>query len=221
MHRFILPALLVCSLSLPACAPVSAQGTTPLQQHAHATPQSNTPDQPSDPPERIVRDTLTRISFTLPAGWNLSRSDGEISTFHLDARTAPRKAKLALVADIAYNPYPRSTFSGAFFYLSLTPESTAAECLAQASSKPASPTGTALVGDTTFHRGSDAHGKICTEARDTVYTALRHGSCIRFDLAINSFCGGEASGALDLTESQLTNIQQRLEAILNTVHFGS
>ncbi len=217
MLRVLLSAFL-CSMPLS----LYAQGTVTLPPHTLAAPaEPALPAQPSDPPERVIKDGLTHLSFTLPAGWNLSRNDGELSTFHLDARTAPHTARLALVADIAYNPYPRSTFSGALFYLSLTPRSTAAECLAQASSKPATPAGTVLVGDTTFQRGSDAHGKICTEARDTIYTALRHGSCVRFDLAINSFCGGEASGALDLTESQLTKIQQALEAILNTVHFGS
>jgi hypothetical protein len=68
-----------------------------------------------------------------------------------------------------------------------------------------------------FARGHDEQGSICTEARDTVYTAMHRGSCLRFDLTIHNFCGGEVSGAQDLTEKQLGAIQQRLEDILATV----
>ena len=170
---------------------------------------------------RTVSDAKAHLSFELPSGWNLSREDGILSTFHLDAETAATATGMRWVAQLGYNPYPLSTFSGALFYLSLTPHSTARACAAQATSKPAVPMGSAVVGDQSFDRGASMHGKICTEARDTIYTALRRGSCVRFDLVINSFCGGEVSGAHDLTEAQLRAIELRLEGILHTVRFDA
>lgn len=187
----------------------------PMPKPAQAIPD------PMSPPAQVVEDSRTHVRFQLPAGWNLTRRDGELSTFHLDARTAPKGAELRAVADLDFNPYPRSTFSGALFYLSVTPRSTAAACAAQAGGRPAQATGTVPVGDVPFHRGHDEHGKICTEARDDIYTALRGGSCVRFDLAMNSFCGGEVSGAQDLTEAQIDAIEGRMQGILATVRFTS
>ncbi len=209
MFRAILPFVFA--------AAAAAQSTPDL--HPHTVPLPAPSSEPTEPPARTVQDTPTHITFHLPAGWNLSRTDGELSTFHLDARSAPRRAQVRAVANLAFNPYPRSTFSGALFYLSLTPQSTPAECIAQASAKPNAPLGSTVIADVPFTRGHDAHGKICTEARDTVYTALRHGACLRFDLVLNNFCGGEVSGAQDLTEPQLQTLQQRLESILQTVRF--
>jgi hypothetical protein len=105
------------------------------------------------------------------------------------------------------------------FYLSLTPRSTAAACAAQTTIKPETALDAAIVGDLKFARGKDEHGHICTEARDVTYTAMRGGSCVRFDLAVNSFCGGDDSGAEDLTEAQLASLFKRLEGILDTVKF--
>lgn len=211
--------LLLYVLALMAGLPGHAQ-SSPLRARPVPMPKPATamPD-PVDPPPQTVEDARARLRFRLPAGWNLVRKDGELSTFRLDARTAPRRAELRAVAAIAFNPYPRSTFSGALFYLSVTPHSSAAACAAQVSSRPAQATGSVPVGDLTFARGHDEHGKICTEARDDVYTTLRGGSCIRFDLAMNSFCGGEVSGAQDLTESQIASIEARLQAILSSVQF--
>ena len=77
----------------------------------------------------------------------------------------------------------------------------------------------AVVADVKFSRGRDDHGHICTEARDVAYTAMHRGSCLRFDLAINSFCGGEVSGAQDLTDAQLGSLFDRMQKILDTVQF--
>ena len=175
--------------------------------------------EPTDPPAQTVEDSRTRLSFRLPAGWNLSRRDGEISTFHLDARSASRRTELRAAANLAFNPYPYSTFSGALFYLSVTPRSTMAACAAQTTTAPEKVLAPLTVGDLSFMRGLDEHGHICTESRDVTYTAMRQGSCVRFDLAVNTFCGGEVSGAKDMTDQELGHVFQRLEGILDTVQF--
>ncbi len=175
--------------------------------------------EPSSPPARDVQDAKDHLTFHLPAAWNLTMRDGEISTFRLDARTAPRPSQLRMVASLGFNPYPQSTFAGALFYVSSTPHATAAACAMQTALKPFTPLAPAQVGDQTFSRGKDEHGHICTESRDVAYTAMRGGSCLRFDLAINSFCGGDVSGAEDLTAAQLQAIYSRLMSILDTVRF--
>ena len=175
--------------------------------------------EPVVPAARKVFDAKSNVEFTLPAGWNLNRRDGEVSTFHLDARTASRRAEVRAVASLAFNPYPLSTFAGALFYLSVTPHSTAGACAAQSTAKPEVALSPAIVADTKFSRGKDEHGNICTEARDVAYTALRRGSCVRFDLAVNTFCGGEVSGAEEITEAQLGSIFKRMQGILDTVKF--
>ena len=62
---------------------------------------------------------------------------------------------------------------------------------------------------------------ICTEERDDVYTAIRGTTCYRFDLVINTFCGGEISGSRDMTVQQLEAVRRRLETILTSVSFDS
>jgi hypothetical protein len=173
----------------------------------------------SDRGSTTVKDQLTQAVLLLPAGWNVSREDGELSTFRLDAITATSRTDMRLVAQLGSNPYPLSTFSGALFYLSLTPHSDASGCKAQAISKPAVPMGTEVIADRSFNHGATMHGTICTEARDSIFTAMHKGSCVRFDLVINSFCGGEVSGAQDMTEAQLADLQRRLHDILQTVRF--
>ncbi len=182
-------------------------------------PQREVPD-PATPTAQTVTDAKTHVTFRLPGAWNLNRKDGEVSSYRLDARTAPRTAELRAVASLAFNPYPLSTFAGALFYLSVIPHSTEAACAAETTTKPDKPLASAIVGDVKFNRGKDEHGKICTEARDVAYAALRGGSCVRFDLAVNTFCGGEVSGAEEITEAQLGAIFKRMEGILDTVHFG-
>ena len=176
-------------------------------------------DDPKSPAARTVEDAVAGVSFRLPAGWNMERRDGELSTFHLDARTVPARARLRLVANMSWNPFPRSTFSGALFYVSVTPRSSAVSCAAQTTTAPDTKIPGAVIDDVKFSRGKDEHGGICTEARDIAYTAYRRGSCLRFDLAVNTFCGGEVSGAQDITDKQLTAVFGRMEGILQTLRF--
>ena len=170
---------------------------------------------PAAPPAHTFRDTHHGVSFQIPAGWNFSRKDSDISTFNLDARTAPHNAQMRAVATIAFNPFPASTFSGAIFYFSVTPHTTEAECRAQA---PGAVSAVPIDG-VSFTRGHDEHGTICIEARNEIYTVQRTNSCYRFDLVINTFCGGEVSGVRDITPQQIDAVRKRLESILNTVRF--
>ena len=171
------------------------------------------------PAARTVTDNAAGVTFRLPAGWNMEQKDGELSTFHLDARTASKRAQLRVVANMNWNPFPQTTFSGALFYLSVTPRTSAVLCAGQTTTKPDTKIAGAVIDDVRFNRGKDEHGGICTEARDIAYTAFRAGSCVRFDLAVNTFCGGEVSGAQDMTDTQLTAVFGRMEGILQTVTF--
>jgi hypothetical protein len=177
--------------------------------------------EPTTPPAHPFHDTRHGVSFQIPAGWNFSGKDSDLSTFNLDARTAPRNAQMRAVADIAFNPFPSSTFSGALFYFSVTPHTTEAECRAQASAQTLRTVTTVPVDGIPFTYGYDEHGTICTEARSEIYTAQRNNACYRFDLVINTFCGGEVSGARDITPQQVDAVRKRLEAILSTVKFDA
>jgi hypothetical protein len=121
-----------------------------------------------------------------------------------------------------FNPFPYSTFSGALFYFSVTPHIKEADCAGQAISPDAPPSAQANAVDVQdiagmkFTHGHDEHGELCVEARDEVYTAYRKGSCYRFDLAINTFCG-VSSAARDITEEQVYSLNQRMAHILSTV----
>ena len=178
--------------------------------------------EPTTPPAQPFHDTHYGVSFQIPAAWNLSRKDSDLSTFSLDARTAPRTAQLRAVADIAFNPFPYSTFSGALFYFSVTPHAKEADCTQQASVKPPRTPSTTPIGGISFTHGYDEHGGICIESRDEIYTAYRNKSCYRFDLVINTFCGGEAGGgARDITPRELEAIRKRMQTILDSVHFDA
>jgi len=173
---------------------------------------------------KSFQDPIYKVSFRYPANWTFSRKDGEISTFHLDARSAPRTARLRAVAAISENPFPASTFSGAYVYLSVTPHSSAASCARQAlPPNPGKAKGSPVhvFGDIRFNYGHDEQKHICTTERDEVYTAYRRGSCYRFDLAINNFCGGEVSGVKDISQKELDDVRGRMEAILGTVRFDA
>jgi hypothetical protein len=172
--------------------------------------------EPTTPPARAFHDARSGISFKVPAGWDLNRRDHEVSTFGLDARSSIKTTQLRAVADITFNPFPQSTFSGAYFYASVTPHLSDADCARQASAKSASPE-TNQVAGIRFSHGHDEHGGVCIESRDEIYTTSHNGSCYRFDLVINSFCGGEVSGVRDINDRQLDSVRKRLEAILNTV----
>ena len=177
--------------------------------------------EPISPPPQNFTDPRLRVSFHLAPGWNLSRRDHEVSTFHLDARTAPPTTQLKAVASLAFNPFPLSTFSGAFFYLSVTPRSTEAACEEQAHGGAEKPLNNLPVAKIPFARGLDEHGHLCTESRNVTYTAMRRGSCLRFDLTVNTFCGGDVTGVRELTDVELAKVFQRMEGILETVQMDS
>jgi hypothetical protein len=170
-------------------------------------------------------DPTYKISFDYPANWSFARADHEISTFHLDARSAPRNASMRAVAAMPENPYPLSTFSGAYVYFSVTPKSSESACAKQAappkmSATPKSSRATAKVtiADIPFTNGHDAQREVCIIQLDDVYTTLHRGACYRFDLAINKFCS-QVSGAKDLSGKELDQVRSRLEAILSTVRY--
>ena len=173
---------------------------------------------PKDAKTLDFRDSHYGVRFSVPLGWTVNRKDGEVSTFHLDARSASPHSEMRSVVAIQFNPYPYSTFSGARFYYSVERHSTDAECAAQATGPSISQEmkDTQDIGGMNFVHGHDEHGQICVEARDEVYTAYRKGSCYRFDLAMNTFCS-VSSGAQDLTDTQLQQIDQRMADILSTV----
>ncbi len=181
---------------------------------------------PKTPPARMFHDGRYGISFQVPAGWNMTTRDGDVSTFRLDARSALSTTRMRSVANMSFNPFPASTFSGALFYASVTPGLTAAQCKGQAAGAASATKAVSLeprlvspaqVGGMAFDHGHDEHGGICTESRDEVYTALRKNGCYRFDLVINNFCGGDVSGVKDMTAKELDAVRKRLEAILTTV----
>jgi hypothetical protein len=174
---------------------------------------------------RTFHDSTYKISFDYPANWDFTQRDREISTFHLDARSAPKNASMRAVAAMAENPYPLSTFSGAYVYFSVTPKSTESSCAKQAAppSMTATPkasrgTSKVTIADIPFTHGHDDQREICITQRDDVYTTLHRGACYRFDLAINSFCG-QVSGVKDITDKELDQVRSRLESILATVRF--
>lgn len=188
-----------------------------------ACAQLASPPKPPDigalPPPRHIHDSRYGVTFDLPAGWNVTERDGDVSTFALDARTAAGNARMRQVAQLAFNPFPASTFAGALFYFSVTPHATEHSCAAQASAQVPRLPSNADIGGLTFAHGYDEHGAICTEARDEIYTALRRGACLRFDLVLNTFCGGDVSGVRSMSPAQIETVRKRLEAVLTTVRF--
>ena len=190
--------------------------------NAHA--QVSVPEAPPQNGKTLdFRDSHYGVRFRVPVGWTVNRKDGEVSTFRLDARTASSKTQMRGVLAIQFNPYPYSTFSGARVYYSVERHSSDAECASQATGPAIRTTGlsshsgdTQDIGGMNFVHGHDEHGQICVEARDEVYTAYRKGACYRFDLAMNTFCS-VSSGAIDLTDTQLEQIDQRMADILSTV----
>ena len=182
-----------------------------------AEAQMSVPDAPPANAKMLdFKDNHYGVRFRVPTGWTVNRKDGEVSTFHLDARTASRHTQMRGVVAIQFNPYPYSTFSGARVYYSVERHSSDAECARQATGPAVQNEDTQDIGGMNFVHGHDEHGQICVEARDEVYTAYRKGSCYRFDLAMNTFCS-ISSGALDLTDTQLEQIDQRMADILSTV----
>jgi hypothetical protein len=219
-----LTTLLSCTAIaiLTALATVSAQ-TRPIPGQPEPLPpmlRSQPPaPEPITPPARAFHDSHYGVTFTVPAAWNLNRRDFEVSTFNLDARTAAHTAQLRAVANINFNPLPYSTFSGAFFYFSVTPHTTADQCSFQASAKAPRAVTVTPVGGVPFTHGYDEHGGICTESRDEIYTTPRNNLCYRFDVVINTFCGGDVSGVKDITGRELDSVRTRMQTILDSVKF--
>ena len=87
---------------------------------------------PAATPSRTFHDTANHLAFDYPADWTFSHTDGEISTFHREIPSAPGSSLLRAVVAMPENPFPASTFSGAYLYFSVTPRSSAAECADQA-----------------------------------------------------------------------------------------
>lgn len=175
--------------------------------------------EPTTPAARDFHDSRYKVSFHIPAAWNFTQKDGEVSTFHLDARSAGSKAQLRAVATIAFNPYPLTNFSGALFYFSVRPHATEAECMTEASGPKQAKVDEIVLDGVSFAHGHDeSGGHVCVEQRDEVYTAERKGACYRFDLAMNSFCS-DMSGAREMTEAERANVRGRMETILKSVRF--
>jgi hypothetical protein len=169
---------------------------------------------------RTFHDPTWKLSFDYPGDWTFANQDGEISTFHLDARSAPRTSTLRAVTAFSENPFPDSTFAGGYVYFSVTPHSSASACTKQASSPVAKATPEpSQIAGIPFAHGSDQQKAICTVERDEIYTTFHDGACYRFDLAINNFCGGEVSGVKDITPTELDQVRARLQSILSTVRF--
>jgi hypothetical protein len=166
--------------------------------------------------EMSFHDSKYGVSFRVPPGWEFTRRDGEVSTFHADARSAPNSSLLRGVATLSFNPFPHSTLSGALFYYSVEPRSTDIECERQASGLKPEKREMQTIGGMSFAHGHDETGYICTETHDEIYTAYRKGACYRFDLVLNNFCGA-SSGAQDMSDEQFRDIEQRMTGMLSTV----
>ncbi len=220
------PILSSIGLALLTVLPAIAQSPSrPIPGKPEPVPpflQGKSPaPEPTTPPARPFHDARYGVSFTIPPAWNLDRKDGDVSTFHLDARNAAHTAQMRAVATINFNPHPYSTFSGALFYYSVTPNVTANQCAAQAIARAPRTVTTTTVAGVTFTHGYDEHGGICTESRDEIYTTRHNDACFRFDAVINNFCGGEVSGVQDITERELNDVRRRMQSILETVRFDS
>jgi hypothetical protein len=176
-------------------------------------------------PNKTFHDTAYKLSFDYPANWTFTTADSEVSTFHLDIRSAGPTTTMRAVTAMPENPFPASTFSGAYVYFSTTPKSSEAACALQATP----PTdGTVLVRPqpvqitgVTFNRGHEELRDVCIIQRDEIYTTYRRGVCYRFDLAINNFCGEQVSGVKDITSQELGQVRSRLESIFNTIRFDA
>jgi hypothetical protein len=197
----------------------SAFACAQKQPHAITTPVPQAPAPTATP--QSFRDKHYGVRFEVPPGWSLTRKDGQVSTFHLDARSAGSRSEVRGVAAIEFNPFPLSTFSGAMFYYSVQPHTDDLDCAAQAvnrsvDSKHSLQNSPQNIGGMDFAHGHDEHGSICVEARDEVYTAFRKGACYRFDLELNTFCA-ESSGAMELTVRQYNTIEAQMNGILDSV----
>jgi hypothetical protein len=165
--------------------------------------------------EQDFRDPQFGVRFKVPPGWEIARHDHEVSTFRMDARTAPPNLQMRSVVSLEFNPFPQTNLAGALFYFSVEKHAKAAECVQQATGK-GEPADTLQIGGMNFVHGHDEHGGVCVEARDEIYTAYRKGACYRFDLELNTFCA-VSSGAAEMNDKQIADIEARMTGILSTV----
>lgn len=216
---------------LPAALANAQVADTPKSDGQKTTPRPVTPRLPKpdlrgltipDLPQHLepaatdFYDPKYKVGFHVPAGWNFEKKDGLLSNFGVETRSARAHSDVRGVAAINFNPWPPTTFAGAIFYYSVIPKAQAAQCAAQASSRSVKPMPDAIIGSVPFHHGRDQHGRVCTEARDEIFTAMRGNACIRFDLVVNTFCA-DTSGAMEITPSQLKDVDVRLGGILDSV----
>ncbi len=173
------------------------------------------PEHP-EPSATSFSDPKYKVSFHVPAGWNFERHDGLLSNFGVETRSVVRRTDVRGVAAINFNPWPVTTFAGALFYYSVVPRASAEMCAAQLQRGHAKPLGDAEISGLTFRHGRDEHGRVCTEARDEIFTAMRGNACLRFDLVVNTFCA-ETSGAMEINAMQLKDVDSRLANILGSV----
>ncbi len=177
------------------------------------------PEEPEhpQPAARDFRDRKDGLTLRIPAGWDLEQKDGVLSSFQKDVSAMRGPFHLRAVATLTYNPYAYSTFAGAAFYFSTLTHSNAQVCASQTKAPTAKAQSDVAIAGIPFNHGQDHHGMICTESRDDVFTTMRGGTCLRFDLVVNTFCS-QTSGALELSPKQLGDIDTRLGGILQSIH---
>lgn len=182
---------------------------------AHAQ-HAKVPDAPAtDAQPQSFHDSKYGVRFQVPPGWSLSRQDGEISSFHLDAPTVPKSSEMRGAVSLEFNPFPQSVLSGATFYYSVEKHAKTDACAAEGDVATFAQDVQDIDG-AAFHHGHAERGAICVETRDEIYTLYRKGSCYRFDLEVNTFCS-VSSGASDLSANEMRSVQQRMADILSTV----
>jgi hypothetical protein len=159
---------------------------------------------PAEMKEQDFRDTQFGVRFKAPPGWEIARHDHEVSTFRMDARTAPLKVQMRSVVSLEFNPFPQTNLAGALVYYSVEKHAKTSECVQQATGK-GEPADTLQIGGMNF-----VHG------HDEIYSAYRRGTCYRFDLELNTFCA-VSSGAAEMTDTQMADIVARMAGILSTV----
>ena len=113
---------------------------------------------------RTFHDKNYKVSFDYPAMWTFTEKDHEISTFRLDAKRAEKNTTMRAVTAIPENPFPASTFTGAYVYLSVTPHSNDAKCAVAAAPEAAGRAARAKLSwaSVSFMHGHDEQKSICT-----------------------------------------------------------
>src|ERR1035441_7720769 len=131
----------------------------------------------AQPATHTFHDPIYKLSFDYPANWTFSHTDHEISTFHLDARSAARSAAMRAVVAMPENPFPASTFSGAYVYFNVTPRASVASCAQQAAATPyGKPAHITQIAGISFAHGHDEVKDICIIQRDEIFTTLHRGA---------------------------------------------